>query len=192
MRSTHIHSALAIALLIGALGIEAKPQSVENKHHWLRLDDYSFPVWLAANHYVNGPSQGQRREVFLYVEAKDFAQSNILDIVSRFEKQYSKPNWLNITIFSDDAQLNRAINEPHIYIEFTDTPLGRKRAFDWYQEYYPLPSGYYRANYVRIWWGEELEFSPKPDNPETVTLFLNCNAAGRRAATSSSHKCWRR
>jgi hypothetical protein len=192
MRSTLIHSALAIAVLLGALGIQGKQQPVENKRHWLRLDDYSFPVWLAANHYDDGPQQVRRREFFLYVEAKDFTQSNILDIVSRFRKQYSGPNWLDITIFSDDAQLNRAINEPHISIEFTDTPQGRKAAYDWYQEHYPLPSGYYRAKYVRIWWGEELEFSPKPDRPETITLFLNCNDRGRRAATSSSYKCWHR
>jgi hypothetical protein len=60
-------------------------------------------------------------------------------------------------------------------IEFSRDEKGREASRKFYEKYYPLPSGYFRAAYYRNTKFEYFDYSPKKDDSEMIRISLNGN-----------------
>jgi hypothetical protein len=192
-KRTFLKSVLGVIILVAIAVLSpqarARQQDPLDETNWVKIANYTFPVWLAEHkHRQERPKD---RKLFLYVEAKDFVPENIRAVSESLAKQYADPESLTITIFSDKEQLKRAINFDsfNFVIDFTDTPAGEKAADDFYSKYAPLPTGYFRARYVREWWGERLEYSPDHDKAETAGIFAKCTRRGLQLASGPMGIC---
>lgn len=115
------------------------------------------------------------RGIFLLIEAEYFTRENIEKVVRKLATEFSQPQELKITAFSDKEMLQRAINNfKHPYaIDFTDTPAGREAARRWAELNDPLKRGYFRAYFWRHNNGEEiLQYSPDPEKEDYITITL--------------------
>jgi hypothetical protein len=138
----------AFLLITGFPQISA--QQVTLNDEWALTNSYGFPVWIAFNDLIP-PAVGERREIFIFIEPQYFTPENIKSLFTNLAAEYKTPDWLDVTAFSDKLMLQRAINTSRsgFHIHWADTPEGREAAKKWAEEYYPLPSGYYRARYYR-------------------------------------------
>ncbi len=80
-------------------------------------------------------------------------------------------------MFSDKEMLRRAIetSEWQFSIYFRKTPAGKEEERRFYEEHYPLNSGYFRAYYWRSSKQESFSFSPDPNKEELVMVNLKNN-----------------
>lgn len=86
-----------------------------------------------------------RREIFIYLEPAYFKPRPLRNIFGKFAfaDEYKALEWLDITIFSDEAMLERAIR-------FVPPPVKAIKTKNHKETGEPAPNGYYRARYVRI------------------------------------------
>jgi WD40 repeat protein len=179
---------LAAAFLIcGVLCSLASAQQVTRDDEWVFNTSRGVPVWIAFNDLIRAPS-GDRREMFIFIEPQHFTPENIQRLFSSLAAEYKKPDWLDVTAFSDKIMLQRAINLNFsgICIYWADTTAGQAAAKKWAEVHEPLPSGYSRAYYFRIgrrnysqdYLEENYSYSPDPEKPEMVTVVLQDKPAG--------------
>ena len=179
---------LAAGLLsCGVLCCLASAQRVTSNDEWMFNTSRGVPVWIAFNDLIHAPA-GDRREVFIFIEAQHFTPENIQRLFTSLAAEYKKPDELDVTAFSDKLMLQRAIDlhNSGICHYWRDTPEGRAAAKKWSEEHEPLPSGYSRAYYFRIgrnhysqhYVEESYSYSPDPAKPEMVTVVLQGKPPG--------------
>jgi ankyrin repeat protein len=157
---------------------------------WEYNESYGIPVRIALNDVVYsyfGDREPMRREIFILIDAQRFKTDDLKKLFTGLSSDYEQPGWLRITAFSDKAMLRRAIDrhQSHMIIDWADTPAGREAANRRAKKYYPLSSGYYRANYSRIprqyytqrYFDEYFMYSPDSAKEEMITVILRSKPA---------------
>ncbi|MCI0388792.1 MAG: ankyrin repeat domain-containing protein [Acidobacteria bacterium] len=157
---------------------------------WEYNESSGVPVRIALNDVVYSSfadRKPMRREIFILIDAQYFKPDNLKTLFTGLSSDYDQPGDLSITAFSDKAMLRRAIDrhQSGMVIDWADTPKGREAAERWYKKYYPLSSGYYRANYSRIprryytqtYFDEYFLYSPYSAKEEMITVVLRSKPA---------------
>jgi len=160
---------------------QALAQRVTRDDQWVMTNSYGVPVWIAYND-VPHPPLVDHRHVFILMEAEHFTPDKLNALFKNVAAVYKDPVWLDITAFSDKQMLQRAINysTSGVSIDWVDSPEGREAARKFAEEHYPLPTGYYRASYLRIsrnqysqtYTDEQYSYSPDPAKAAMVTVVL--------------------
>ncbi|MEW6130529.1 MAG: hypothetical protein AB1757_26075 [Acidobacteriota bacterium] len=144
---------------------------------WKLLKDFNFPLWLVA--YLPPPKDGiKTREVFLYLEPSYFNEENIRTAIKQLSPKFrafvfSPYEELQITIFSDKEMIERAVKTARLSVcfFFDDSEEGKRAAKEYYDNTFPLKSGYFRAYY---YWKpdekEQLIFSPDPNSEKVFSI----------------------
>jgi ankyrin repeat protein/WD40 repeat protein len=181
IKAASVFTLLGFVFLCTAAFKRTSAQQVTLNDEWVLNTSYGFPVRIAFNDEIHAPA-GDRREIFIFIEAQHFTPENIRKLFTSLAAEYKKPDWLDITAFSDKVMLQRAINNSinFVCIQWADTPEGRAAAKKWAEEHEPLPSGYYRAEYYRTqrnyysqgYIEESYSYSPDPAKPEMARITL--------------------
>ena len=158
-----------------------------SQEKWELCVDAGVPIWIAYNLARSEPLD---RKIFVFVEEQDFTKSNLQKIFSRLAEKYHEPTWLKITVFSDRAMLQRAIDVSQMgaSIEFADTPKGQAAADKWYEKYYPADKGYFRAIYWRTPDDESFQYSPDQEKAEYLTVIIKAKSAASHSSIFSVEK----
>jgi hypothetical protein len=93
----------------------------------------------------------------------------------KLANDYPEPLDLILTAFSDKDMIRRKLSHEgrHFDPVFPNTPDGEEAKRRYYDKYYPLSTGYYRAMYSRIQnRGQEYSYSPDPNKVEMTTVVL--------------------
>ncbi len=145
----------------GQDSIKSKPEIIPN-------------VEIILNKIKNGGFSGiKSRHLFILVEEKDFNLENVRKWFDKYKNLYPEPHDLNISLYSNREMLQRLIDfQDHgTPIEFNRDEKGKEAARKFYEKYYPLPSGYFRAEYIRYSF-EYLDYSPKKEDSEMIRIYL--------------------
>lgn len=132
-------------------------------------------IEIILNKVHDGGKSGiQSRHIFILIEEKKFNLENVRKTFEKYRFIYSTPFILTITIYSDKEMLQRLINfeKQPMTIEFSQDEKGQEAARKFYEEYYPLPTGYFRAEYSRYGDYEYFNYSPGKDKAEMMRISL--------------------
>jgi hypothetical protein len=116
------------------------------------------------------------REIFIFMEDRYFTTDNLQEIFLELAKENEWPKELRITVFSDKSMLLRAIDnfQSTVCISFIDSPEGKEAKRKFYERFYPLKSGYFRAFYFRHRNGDQMfQYSPDQNKEEMVKVSLS-------------------
>ena len=120
-----------------------------------------------------GRSKIKLRDIFILIGENDFNIENLNKLFDKFKKLYPEPYNLRITIYSSREMIQRLIDfKKFSPIEFTDDEKGREASDKYYEKYYPLPKGYFRADYFRYGKFEFFDYSPKKEDTEMIRISL--------------------
>ncbi len=121
----------------------------------------------------SGKSGIKNRHVFILAGEKIFNLENLEKLFKEYGKAYPEPYNLRITVYSSKEMLQRLINFKEFSpIEFTEDEKGRKAAHEYYEKYYPLSKGYFRADYSRYAEFDFFDYSPKKEDSEMIRISL--------------------
>jgi hypothetical protein len=136
------------------------------------FSDESLEIILNENGEA-GRSGIKNRHIFILAEEKVFSFKNLEKLFKKYAKTYPEPCILVITIYSNKEMLQRLINfKKYAAIEFTEDEAGKRAAAEYYEKYYPLPKGYFRAEYIRNQNFEFFDYSPKKEDTEMTRISL--------------------
>ena len=130
---------------------------------------------IIANEIHDGGKSGiQRRNLYIFVEEKEFNLDTLRKLFDKYKKVYEKPYILTVSVYSDKEMLQKLINfnNQNFAIDFTNDEEGRKAAQEYYEKYYPLPKGYLRAEYKRYGKFEYFDYSPAKEKIEMIRILL--------------------
>ena len=141
----------------GAIEAQTRGWQVENK--------CGTPVWIAMNFNYEG-SGVERRELFLFIESRNFSEDNLRKTIVAVAAEYNTPRELYITTFSNAEMLEReaTMSQSPLCFLFTKDHQGKIDRDRFYATYYPAYQGYFRAYYSRSKDGtQSLRYSPDPN-----------------------------
>lgn len=144
------------------------------EREWPLSHEFGFPIWIPLNASPSDKGLNIRR-IFLLIEASNFTKDNLQRAFLGLAAQNKWPDDLIITAFSDKKMLLRAIDnyQSPICIYFNKSPQNQEAIQKFYEQYYPLNSGYFRAFYFRHQNGDEsFQYSPESDKEELVRVPL--------------------
>lgn len=133
-------------------------------------NNFSIPIEIVLNHHEK--QKPVNRKIFVFIEEKFFNQDNVQKIFSVLASKYPEPKELTIELMSDREMLKRSINTETsgvIVCFFCATPECEKAETEYYEKYFPLPKGYFRASYYRGYDGYEY-YSYSPVKEEYVVI----------------------
>jgi hypothetical protein len=136
---------------------------------------------LVENKVTKGPLR-DRRHIFFLLPEPEMSFESIKGIFDANRKKFCEPYDLEITIFSDREQLQKAINFEIISvsysIEFRDDDAGREASRKYYEKVYPSSSGYLRAEYNRFGTYEFYEYGLIKNDPTMTRVSLEGKSVG--------------
>lgn len=138
-------------------------------------EEFNKKIEIVLNKVSDGGESGiKSRHIYVSIEEKDFNLDNLKQFFSEYKKLYPEPYILTISVYSSKEMLQRLINfeKQPITIEFTKDEKGKEAARKFYERYYPLPQGYFRAEYNRYGPFEFFDYSPKKESPDMVRISL--------------------
>ncbi|MCI0557384.1 MAG: ankyrin repeat domain-containing protein, partial [Nitrososphaera sp.] len=146
---------------------------VSDKWQHFELQDKSY--WIAGN-AVFDSTELPTREIYLFIDQKDFEMTYVKEVCISLAKEYPSPERLTITAFSSEEIIQNTISFKgrSIRLYFPGTPEGAARYHRELTKATPLV-GYFRAFYVRSEYGESLKYSPTPNDKELVVSQISEN-----------------
>ena len=162
-------------IVTSATGVQDRMRTKRyaQERNWEFYDGCDFPVWVALN-TSPGPNYIPKRHMFLFIEAGDFVEANLVRVFTELSRDNPQPTWLMITAASDPWILESLIKSSQSdgYVDFARTPEGeasRKAR----EQLGPPKTGFLRAFYSRLGKNEEsFQYSPNPDTGKLVTVDL--------------------
>lgn len=147
-----------------AVGSQAM-RIVGDKQGWAQCTGFPFHVWLGWVS-TKGSSRVSRTALFFLLESEYFTRENLIKIFRRFSDENSTANPLEITIYSDEMMLKRAIQleKNPVNVEFLENEKGRRDQIAYAQRYSAADKGYFRAYYVRVENKELFRYSTDPQS----------------------------
>ena len=120
-----------------------------------------------------GKSGIKNQHIFILAGEKFFNLENLEKLLEGYAKIYPEPYKLRITLYSSREMLKRLVDfQKFDPIEFSEDEAGKRSASEYYEKYYPLPKGYFRAEYVRNENFEFFDYSPKKEDTEMIRISL--------------------
>lgn len=129
---------------------------------------------ILLNKIKNDGGGKPSREIYILIDENEFSLEVIRDIFNHNRNLYPEPYELRISVYSDRAMLERLINfeKQPMTIEFSKDEEGQAAARKFYEKYYPLPEGYFRASYSRYADFEFFDYSPRKNRPQMKRVTL--------------------
>ena len=124
--------------------------------------------------HSGGRSEIKSRNIYVYVDEKDFSKEAIGEIFAKIESEFCDPYDLGITLYSSEEMLRKRMDfdeQPHT-IYFSSDQEGQAAKARFYAKAHPPLSGYFRATYHRYGDYELFDYSPNKDAVETVRVDL--------------------
>lgn len=176
MRKLRPESAVLLVIvgILAAYPTAAQTESSSNKSNlWDLCTVCGVPARMALNKSP-GPQIVPRRDIYLLIEEQDFTVENLKKAFENLSAAYPVPVWLNITAYSNKVYLQQLIiaDGLDVFVDFVDTPEGRKAEENYYAHLYPPRTGYLRASYLRIGVEESFQYTPDPRKDKTVQIVL--------------------
>jgi hypothetical protein len=159
---------LVLACLAGVYIWRSSPKAAwSDPYQSWELDAYfAFPVWVALNR-VASPELGLR-EMYLFVEARDFTEENLTTVFTSLSERYPKPETLLVLALSDRERLQRFVVDRQI-----PGPIDHQTRLD---QPIQVPimeqTGFYRALFERREGAWYYSYSPEPASKELHKVIL--------------------
>lgn len=132
-------------------------------------------IKVVLNKVHDGGKSGiKSRHIFILMNEQDFSLNNLTNLFKECKNLYTEPYILTVTVYSDKEMLEKLINfeKQPVTIEFADNEKGREASKKFYERSYPLPQGYFRAEYNRYGKFEFFDYSPEKEQPEMIRISL--------------------
>jgi hypothetical protein len=145
------------------------------KGQWVPESKFGFPVLTAANFVIDAPAFNHRH-IYMFVDAADFNEKNILILFTSLAETFKVPDDLEMIVYSDRAAVQKAVDKGTngvLCILWAEAPEGRRASRNYDIKTNPHQSGFFRADYYRQPDGREVKirFSPDPGQEHLNTIY---------------------
>lgn len=173
----------SVYLVISTWGKTGKQAKVINGtndklDHWQHRHFEGRSYWIAWSLLYESPDNSSR-ELFLFVNNKDFTMDYVKQLFEHLSTEFSQPHYLQITAFDDKEIVQNSVwfRQRIKYVYFPPTPKGYEDLEKERNAATP-PTGYLRAYYQRSEHEKTLHYSPEANERNLVTVQISSNVTG--------------